>query len=185
MPNSHWSGRVCAARERCAQRALVERHRDVGAQVLLHLDRALGRQRVAGAVDVALEHHALFAQLAQPREREHLVAAAVGQERARPAAEAVQAAELLHDVVPRPQHQVVGVREQDLRAELVEVAARHRFHGACRAHGHEGRRLDLAVGSHEPAGAGPTARGGHGEAEHEGRQYRCGAPPPAASHHIK
>ena len=79
------------SRGRVARRALVEGHRDVGAQVLLDLHRALGREQVLAAVDVAPEAHALLVELAQRGEREDLVAAAVGEERPVPAGEAVEA----------------------------------------------------------------------------------------------
>ena len=51
------------------------------------------------------------------REAEHLVAAAVGQDRPRPADEAVQAAGARDEIVARPQVQVIGVAEDDLGAE--------------------------------------------------------------------
>ena len=59
--------------------------------------------------------------------------------------EAVQAAVRAHDVVARPQHQMEGVAEHDLRAEAFELLGRHRLDRAVGAHRHERRRLDHAV----------------------------------------
>ena len=75
-------------------RAFVERHDDVRAEVLLDLDRTLGREEVRRAVEVALETHALLAEVAQAGEAEDLVAAAVGEEGTVPAREAVEAPEV-------------------------------------------------------------------------------------------
>ena len=58
-----------------------------------------------------------------------------------PALEAVQAAELLDHVQARPQPQVEGVAQDDLRAHLVERLRHHALHGAVGAHRHEDRRL--------------------------------------------
>ena len=78
-------------------------------------------------------------------EAEHLEAAAVGQDRARPADEAVQAAAPRDQLVARPQQQVIGVGEDDLGARILEVAMPNRLDRALRADRHERRRLDDAV----------------------------------------
>ena len=82
---------------------------------------------------------------------EHLEAAGVGEDRPLPVHEAVQPAMRAHDFGARPQHQMEGVAQHDLRAEALELLGRHRLDGAVGAHGHEGRRLDDAV--RECAGA--------------------------------
>ncbi len=94
-------GLLAGRRER---RALVEAHRDVGAEHLLDLDRALGAQRVHRAVDVGSEHHPGLVHGPEAGQRHHLVAAAVGQDRAIPVHEAVQSAERLDPLGARPQH---------------------------------------------------------------------------------
>jgi hypothetical protein len=71
------------------RRALVERHDDVGAERLLDLDRALGVSSSGRAVDLAREAHAAVGDLGL-RQREHLEAAAVGEDRSVPAHERVQ-----------------------------------------------------------------------------------------------
>ena len=63
--------------------ALVERHHDVDAERLHARPRPRVR-KMAGAVEVRAERHALLVDLAQRREAEDLVAAAVGEDRRRP-----------------------------------------------------------------------------------------------------
>ena len=79
------------------------------------------------------------------REREDLEAARVGEDRARPADHLVQAAVGGDDLEPGAQPQVVGVAEDDARADRFELARGHRLDGAVGADGHEDGRRDLAV----------------------------------------
>ena len=65
------------------------------------------------------EVRALLVDRAPRGEAEHLIAAAVGQDRPRPADEAVQAAAPRDEIVAGPQIQVIGVAQQDLGAERV------------------------------------------------------------------
>ena len=106
IANSACAGLVRAARLRSAQRcvrsiaarvarlvggrvdALVEHHHDVGADRGLHLDRALGREQVHALIDVAAKARALLVDRAVAGQREDLIAARVGEHRARPAHEA-------------------------------------------------------------------------------------------------
>ena len=62
------------------------------------------------------EGDAVFGQLAQLGQRHDLKAAAIGQDRAGPAHEFVQAAEPRHPFGAGPQHQVIGVAEDDVGA---------------------------------------------------------------------
>ena len=107
----------------------------------------------AAAVDVAAKLGAVLADRARVRQREDLEAARVGEDRARPAHEAMQAADPLEQLRPRPQQQVIRVREDDRRAEPLELAERLRAHRAARADRHEDRRLDRAVQRRESARA--------------------------------
>ena len=92
-----------------------------------------------------LEFGALLGDLPALGEAEHLVAAAVGEDRMRPADEAVQPATPGNQLVARTQVQVIGVAEDDLRADLLEVAMPHRLDRSLRPDRHEGRRLHDAV----------------------------------------
>ena len=147
--------------------AHVEHHHDVRADGRLHLDGSLGRQHVHLLVDVALEARALLRDGAVAGQREDLVAARVGQHGPRPAHELVDAAELAKRLRARAQHQVIGVAEHHLRADLGEVrrgAVRDR---GARADVHEHRRLHASVcGGHRAA---PRARARIRRGDREGK----------------
>ena len=76
------------------RRALVELHDDVGTEVLLDAHVVLGSPAVPRAVDDAAERHAVVVEFERVCEREDLEAAGVGEDRAVPVHERVQAARL-------------------------------------------------------------------------------------------
>ena len=117
------------------------------------------------------ERHRVLGQLAQGRQRHHLEAAGIGQDRLAPVHEAVQAAERGDALRPRPQHQVVGVAEHDLGAGFrhrLRIEPLHRGLGADR---HEGRRLHAAVRRDEFAAPGGAVGGFQGEGEGVGHCF--------------
>ena len=150
------------ARGRVGQ-ALVERHRDVRAECSLDLHDGLRREKARGAVQRRAKLHAVVAELADLRQAEDLESTGVGEDRARPAHEVVQATEVAHHVGAGAQEQMVGVAENDLGAGAREVLGRERLHGGLRAHRHEDGGLHRAVRGGEPA----AARGAVGREELE------------------
>jgi len=134
--------------------AFVQLHDDVAAeQVGLDLHRAFGRQHMLAAVQMAGEGDGLFRDLADAAQAHDLEAAAVGEDRPVPAHEAVEAAQPLHPLGRRPQHQVVGVAQNDVGPGLDDLINRQGLDRAGRADGHEGRRADVAARSLQDAGA--------------------------------
>ena len=127
--------------------AFVEHHRDVACEEALHLHRLLRAEEHEAAVDVAVEPAPLRRELAHLREREHLEAAGVREDRTVPAHEAVETTRLRHHVGPRAQHEVVRVGEDHRGAVLAQVARLKRLHRGLGAHGHEHGRLDGPVRS--------------------------------------
>ena len=125
--------------------AFIELHGDVGTEQPLQLDRALGRQLEAQAVDVRAEGHRAFADLAQLRQRHHLEAAGVGQDRTVPAGEGLQAAQGGNAFGTRSQHQMIGIAEHDVGAGIAHLAPVQALHGASGADRHEGRRPHHAM----------------------------------------
>ncbi len=116
-----------------------------------------GREQVRRAVQVRAELGALLGDLPAVGEAEHLVPAAVGQDRMRPSDEAVQAAAPGNQLVAGTEIEVIGVAENDLRARLLEIAVTHRLDGALRPDRHEGGRLHDAVRSvNSPRRATPS-----------------------------
>ena len=85
---------------------------------------------------------------------EDLVPAAVGQDRSVPGHETVQAAQPAYEFVPGPQIQVVGIRQNDARAEVFEPLLGKRFHGTGGSDRHKDRCLNFPVcrPQHAPAG---------------------------------
>ena len=88
------------------------------------------------------------------RQRENLESARVRQHGALPAHEAVDAADAPEDLRAGPQQQVVGVREQNLRAGFLERPRQLRLHRRLRADRHEERRLHFVVQGAKGRGAG-------------------------------
>ena len=67
-----------------------------------------------------LEARAVLVNRAARRKAEHLVAAAVGEDRLRPADEAVKAAVAGNQIVARPQVEMIRVAEENLGAESLD-----------------------------------------------------------------
>ncbi len=140
-----------------------KRHLDVGAECLLHLDRTLGREPVHAAVVDRAKRDAVVVDLR--REREHLEPAGVGEHVPVEAHETVQSAERRDGVRARAQHQVVGVREHDLHAELPQVVRGEVLHGPTSADWHEAGSADLAPRRARRRGAGTAVARGHREGD--------------------
>src|SRR5712691_8605233 len=153
------------------RRALVEAHQHVRAELPLHLHRALRGEQVPAPVEVAAEEGPLVRDLALLGQRVDLEAARVGEDRSGPAHEAVEPAQLRDQLRPRAQQQVVGVAEDDLRADVRQVVGSDRLHRARRPHRHELRRVDAAMGQLEHAAAGGAVLVGDREGEHPGGSY--------------
>src|SRR6187402_2219627 len=95
------------------------------------------------------EPDTVFIYLPPVGQAEDLVAAAVGENRLVPADELMKAAPAGNQLVTRPQHQVIGVAQDDLRPDVLKMLCCQRFNNTLRADGHECRRLDHAVRGRE------------------------------------
>jgi len=125
--------------------ALVEGHGDVGAKGDLHVHGVLGGEEVAAAVQVRAETDALVGDLAELAEREDLKAAGIREQGARPTDEFVQAAHAADGLVAGAQVEVIGVAQDDLRAEGFKHVLGNGLDGSGSADGHEDRGLDGLV----------------------------------------
>jgi hypothetical protein len=94
-------------------RALVEHHRNVRPEVLLHPRRQLRSEEVGRAVVDRGELNPLFEDLPLVGEREDLVAPRIGEHRPIPTREAVQPTSLPDQVRSGAEVQVVGIPEHD------------------------------------------------------------------------
>ena len=70
--------------------------------------------------------------------------------------EFVQAAKICDQVLAGPKMQMIGVRENNLRAKIFEIMRVQTFDRCLRADRHKDRRLYVAVRCVENAGAGLT-----------------------------
>ncbi len=146
-------------------RADVEAHRHVGAEALLDARGQLRCEPLGAAVVYRPERHALVVHVQQRvAEREHLEPARVGEDRAVPAHERVQAAELGDEVLAGPEVEVVRVAEKDARAERAKFVRVDGLDRCLRSDGHERRRRHIAVSCVKDAGARGTVGGLEGEA---------------------
>ena len=127
------------------RRAFVEDHHYVRTEHFLYVHRFLGPEEHLAAVGGRGEGHALLGHLAPVREREHLETARIGEDRAVPRHEAVQAAVRLDHLEPRAQEQVEGVAEHHFRAEVSQLPGQHALHRTVGADRHERRRLDRST----------------------------------------
>ena len=133
-------------------RALVEHHLDVGAEQALHTNSALRRQLDGGAVDVGLEGDAALVDAAELGQRHDLIAAGVGEDGLLPMHEFVQAAELGDALGAGPEHQMIGIGEDDIGAARRHVLGEHGLDRRPGANRHEGRGADDAAGRGDQPG---------------------------------
>ena len=140
-------------------RAFIEHHQDVAAECQLDVHGGGRRELVRVAIQMRLEGDAFVGDLAQPGKAEHLVAAGIGQDRARPGHETVKSPEVPDQFVAGAQEEMVGVAEDDAGLEIVpQIALAESFDGGLRADRHEDRGRDVAVRGVQDAGAGAGDR---------------------------
>jgi hypothetical protein len=125
--------------------ALIEDHGDVRSERELNFRGFFRREEVLRAVQMRTEAHALIGHFSQFGKAENLVAAGVRKDSTRPGHELMKPAELADQSVAGAQVEMIGVGEDDFRAELFERFLRQGFDGSLRAHGHEEGSLDRAM----------------------------------------
>jgi hypothetical protein len=136
-----------AIQRRCVRRMIgrlgsqmVERHDDVRPERLLHRNRPFWTEHMPAAVEMRTERHRVVGNVHPVPQTIDLIPAAVSEDGSRPAHEAVETAKLPHHVRARPQHQVVRIRQHDLRAKRAHLVARKRLDAGLRRNRHEGGR---------------------------------------------
>src|SRR5579872_5104016 len=72
--------------------ALIEGHNDVRAETDLRLHRALGSEKMRGAVEMRTKRHAFFGDFAEFVQTKNLKTSGVGEDGARPCHETVESA---------------------------------------------------------------------------------------------
>ena len=125
--------------------ALVELHDNVCAQRVFDLHHFFGRKKVFAPVDMRTEPDALVFDVVEFCEGKDLKPAAVGEDGPVPIHEFVQSSRTADEFVPGPHIKVIGIRKNDLRARLFEIARQNAFYGRLRADGHIDGRFDVSV----------------------------------------
>ena len=140
-------------------RAFVEKHDDVGAQVALDFHGSLRADECRCAIQVVLEMHPLLGDFAELREGENLKPSAVRQDRAIPRHETMQTPKAGDELFARPDMEVVGIPQNDLRAQATQFVRTHRLHSGLGPDRHEDRCLDRAPARMDSRRSCPAVRG--------------------------
>ena len=126
--------------------ALIEGHSDVAAQVGLDLHGLLRPHKDPPPVDVGGERDALLGDLPQSRQGKYLEAAGIRQDGAVPVHHLVEPAQGLHHVIPRPEVEMVGIRQLNLALEVLQIVGADRpLDGSLSAYVHKDGGLDHAA----------------------------------------
>ena len=129
--------------------ALIEDHRHVRAKLPLQVRDPLGRQQVFCAVQMRAESRTLVVDGSMCREAEHLIPAAVGQDRPWPPDEAMQSTMPRDEIRTRAKVKMIRVGQEHLRAELDQVPVQHGPDRATCPDRHERGCLDDPVRSRQ------------------------------------
>lgn len=103
------------------RRTFIKSHDDIRIQISLDLHRALRPDERRSAVQVVLKMYALFGDLPQPGQREHLETPAVGKYWPPPPHEFVQPALPGDQLLPGTDVEMIGISKYDLCPELVKL----------------------------------------------------------------
>src|SRR2546426_2022646 len=103
------------------------------------------REEVFRAVEMRAETPAFGGDFTQIRKTEDLIPSRVGENRMGPGHELVQTAELADEFVAGSQIEMIGIREDNFGAELLERFLTQALNGRGGADGQEERRFDRAV----------------------------------------
>src|SRR6266446_1063996 len=132
----------------------IEDHGDIRAERELNLYGLLRGKEMLRTIEMRAEAHAFVGHFSKRGETEDLVTAGIGKDGARPGHELMQAAELAHEFMAGTQIKMIGIREDDFRAEVFERFLGERFDGGLGANGHEEWGFDGAVWRGQAATAG-------------------------------
>src|SRR5260370_42692343 len=93
------------------------------------------------------EAHSVIGNLAQGGKAKNMIAARIGEYRSVPGHEFVQSAKFADRFMARAKIQMIGISEDNLRAEFFQCFVAQRLYGSLRAHRHEERSIDRAMWS--------------------------------------
>ncbi len=137
--------------------AFIETHHDIRAEDALRPERFCGTQEELFPIDMGLESDAIGLDFAEFAERKDLKAAGIGQDGTIPSHKRVQTTAVLHNFVAGPQEQVVGIAENDIDLQLLQIARLERLDGSLRTDRHKYGGLNGTMGSLQDAPPGVVA----------------------------
>ena len=154
-------------------RALVERHGHIGTQGHLNLRRMLRCHVDDSSIARVAEHHAAVIDLVEVPQAEHLKPPGVGQHRAVPAHEPVQASGGLNDGLAGLKVQVIRIRQHHLGARPSQLLRADSLDGGQGPHRHEAGGLNRPMRRLKTAAAGCCALAARLdlEAEHDAEVF--------------
>ena len=126
-------------------RAHVELHLNIAVEFRLRFNDVFGSKKVPRTVDVTLERDAFGADLPKLCERKHLETARIGEKIFLPLRKTVQPARFFYQIGTGTQKKVVGIGEDDFKADLFERFFRHGFDRRIRSDRHKDGSSDSAV----------------------------------------
>ena len=100
---------------------LIKGNGDVGAERLLHLNRTLRRKEVHGTIEMTAELRTLLVDAHQRPKGDNLKSTRIGEDRSIPLHELVKTTEALYPLMSWAQIEVIGIRENDLRAKRLQI----------------------------------------------------------------
>ena len=100
---------------------MIERHHDIGSQRFFDLDGGLRRDEMRGPIEMRLKAHTLVRHFAQFGETENLKSAAVRQDGSVPPGEPMQSTHLSHNLMSRPEIEVIGIVQHETKTELLQI----------------------------------------------------------------
>src|SRR5215470_13625303 len=112
-----------------------------------------------------LEVRALLVDGASSSQAENLIAAAVGEDGARPADKPMKASAPRDGVAAGAQIQMIRVRQEDLRPKSLQITMGDPLHRTLSTDRQKRRRLDLAVRRHQEAATSAAVDVGNAEIE--------------------
>src|SRR5271166_6590242 len=120
------------------------------------------------AIDMGAKGHAAFRYRSKLAQRHDLIAARIGQDRAIPAHEAMQAAQSRDALGSRAEHEMIGVAEYDIRTRGYDVVDEYGFDRRGSTDRHEGGCADDAARSCDFSEPGVPVSGQKPEGEGRG-----------------
>ena len=95
---------------------LIKHHRNIRPQSNLHIHRVLRREEMFAPIQMRPKLHPFRRNLPQPAQTEHLKPTRVRQHRPLPTHKPMHSTHPPHQLMPRPQIEMIRIRQNDLRA---------------------------------------------------------------------